>query len=403
MVPAAPRWQNWAGNQAAAPQRVSHARAPPRRSPRRSPLAARDGLTVRMTGSGHSVHPGRRDRAACCCSPDGLRAIRSVDAAAGAGHGRGGLPAAGAQRAPVRPRAWPWPTWATSRSRPSPGRSRPAPTAPAGTCGGIAAQVAGARAGPRRRQHRDLLARTSAAELFDAARIGLGRARRAHRGDLPDGARVPAHRARGADAAGPRSSPGWTSWPAANEHFEFYWFPHTDGCLTKRNNRVAGPPRPLPPVAVPARRRVPVQLGVRGHLPARPRAARGRSRPSTASPAGRSARGPTPTPRTGCSPARAGCGSRSRSTRSRGEHLAEALAASCGAVRPARLADQLPDRGAGRRRPTTSGCPPRTAGTPPTSPSTCSTPRRTRSTSARSRRCMTAARRAPALGQAAHP
>jgi FAD-linked oxidoreductase len=31
-----------------------------------------------------------------------------------------------------------------------------------------------------------------------------------------------------------------------NEHFEFYWFPHTDGCLTKRNNRTEGPARPLP-------------------------------------------------------------------------------------------------------------------------------------------------------------
>jgi FAD-linked oxidoreductase len=33
---------------------------------------------------------------------------------------------------------------------------------------------------------------------------------------------------------------------AANEHFEFYWFPHTEGCLTKRNNRTEGPARPLP-------------------------------------------------------------------------------------------------------------------------------------------------------------
>ena len=31
----------------------------------------------------------------------------------------------------------------------------------------------------------------------------------------------------------------------SNEHFEFYWFPHTDGCLTKRNNRSDGPARPL--------------------------------------------------------------------------------------------------------------------------------------------------------------
>jgi FAD/FMN-containing dehydrogenase len=32
---------------------------------------------------------------------------------------------------------------------------------------------------------------------------------------------------------------------ADNEHFEFYWFPHSEGCLTKRNNTVGGLPRPL--------------------------------------------------------------------------------------------------------------------------------------------------------------
>ncbi len=32
---------------------------------------------------------------------------------------------------------------------------------------------------------------------------------------------------------------------AANEHFELYWFPHTDLALTKRNNRSAGPAAPL--------------------------------------------------------------------------------------------------------------------------------------------------------------
>jgi len=35
---------------------------------------------------------------------------------------------------------------------------------------------------------------------------------------------------------------------AAHDHYEFYWFPHTDGCLTKTNTRVAAqvPERPLP-------------------------------------------------------------------------------------------------------------------------------------------------------------
>lgn len=31
---------------------------------------------------------------------------------------------------------------------------------------------------------------------------------------------------------------------AENEHFEFYWFPHTGNCNTKRNNRTAGPLAP---------------------------------------------------------------------------------------------------------------------------------------------------------------
>jgi L-gulono-1,4-lactone dehydrogenase len=33
---------------------------------------------------------------------------------------------------------------------------------------------------------------------------------------------------------------------AENEHFEFYWFPHTGSTNTKRNNRSAGPEQPVP-------------------------------------------------------------------------------------------------------------------------------------------------------------
>src|SRR5438445_127019 len=29
-----------------------------------------------------------------------------------------------------------------------------------------------------------------------------------------------------------------------NEHFEFYWFPHTDVCMTKENNRTDAPLKP---------------------------------------------------------------------------------------------------------------------------------------------------------------
>lgn len=36
---------------------------------------------------------------------------------------------------------------------------------------------------------------------------------------------------------------------AENEHFEFYWFPHTGNCNTKRNNRSLGPAAPPHPVS----------------------------------------------------------------------------------------------------------------------------------------------------------
>ncbi len=38
---------------------------------------------------------------------------------------------------------------------------------------------------------------------------------------------------------------GFEDLVATNEHFEFYWFPHTDVALTKRNNRSDGPAAPL--------------------------------------------------------------------------------------------------------------------------------------------------------------
>ena len=37
----------------------------------------------------------------------------------------------------------------------------------------------------------------------------------------------------------------WPTWTADNDHVDLHWFPHTDWVLTKRNNRVDGPPAPL--------------------------------------------------------------------------------------------------------------------------------------------------------------
>src|SRR5581483_11057618 len=81
MVAAAPRWQNWAGNQTAVPCRVLTPRSAGEVAEAVTG-AARDGLTVRMAGSGHSFTPVAVTDGVLL-RPDGLRAVRAVDLAAG--------------------------------------------------------------------------------------------------------------------------------------------------------------------------------------------------------------------------------------------------------------------------------------------------------------------------------
>jgi L-gulono-1,4-lactone dehydrogenase len=241
MVLAVPRWQNWAGNQAAAPQRVitPHSAGEVAEA---VTAAARDGLTVRMTGSGHSFTPVAVTTGVML-RPGGLRAIRSVDEAAGEVTVEAGgrlrelneyLHANGlalANMGDIQEQ-----TVAGSIQTGTHGTGR--------DLGGIAAQVTALEL---------VLADGSivtcsadhAPELFQAARIGLGAL-----GVLT----AVTFRVVPAFLLTAREEPmGWAEVIArldelsgGNEHFEFYWFPHTDGCLTKRNNRSEGPARPLP-------------------------------------------------------------------------------------------------------------------------------------------------------------
>ena len=81
--------------------------------------------------------------------------------------------------------------------------------------------------------------------LFDAARVGLGAL------GIVTAVRfnvVPAFllQAREEPMTWTRVISELDELTAENEHFEFYWFPHSEGCLTKRNNRTDGPASPLP-------------------------------------------------------------------------------------------------------------------------------------------------------------
>ena len=239
-------WHNWAGNVTAAPKRVRMPRSAAEVADEVT-KAASDGLPIRMAGTGHSFTP------TVCTDgvllrPDGLTAIRSVDAAAGLVTVEAGCPvhvlndalhARGLSLTNMGDIAVQTVAGATQTGTHGTGRAS----------GGMAAQIAGLElvlADGR-------IVTVSADEpadglpdgLFDAARVGLG---------ALGLVTALTFRAEPTFLLHAREEPmRWSEvisrlpeLIADNEHFEFYWFPHSEGCLTKRNNRSDGPAEPLP-------------------------------------------------------------------------------------------------------------------------------------------------------------
>ncbi|MGI9009132.1 MAG: D-arabinono-1,4-lactone oxidase [Streptosporangiaceae bacterium] len=235
-------WRNWAGNVTATPARVLAPRSAAEVAEAVTSAAA-DGLAVRMTGTGHSFTPAASTDGVLL-RPDGLTAIRSVDATAGLVTVEAGCP-----------------LWRLNEALAACGRSLTnmgdigvqtvagaTQTGTHGTgrdSGAMAAQIAGLELVLADGSIVTCSADDPREGLFDAARVGLGAF-----GVLT--------------AVTLRTEPMfWLTareepmpWPevisrlpeltSENEHFEFFWFPHGDGCLTKRNNRSPGPARPLP-------------------------------------------------------------------------------------------------------------------------------------------------------------
>jgi FAD-linked oxidoreductase len=234
-------WRNWAGNQRATPRRVLTPRTPDEVAAAVT-AAAEEGLPVRMVGTGHSF-TGAALTEGVLLRPEGLTALRTVDADRGlvtaesgmtlrafndhlAGHGL-----ALANMGDIQEQ-----TLAGATQTATHGTGREA--------AGLVSQIAalelvladGTKVTCSREERRD---------LFDAARAGLGAL-----------GVVTAITWRVVPAFTLQAREEPMKWAevldrldelaAANEHFEFYWFPHTDGCLTKRNNRVPGPAEPLP-------------------------------------------------------------------------------------------------------------------------------------------------------------
>ncbi|MFE1320140.1 D-arabinono-1,4-lactone oxidase [Kitasatospora phosalacinea] len=235
-------WRNWAGNQSARPARVV---APGSVEELSAAVVAAGaaGLPVKAVGSGHSFTAIAAAGDAVLVRPDNLTAVRGLDRGAGTVTVESGLPlhrlnrllaTAGLSLTNMGDIEVQTVAGATSTGTHGTGRDS----------GSLAAQV---------REVEIVLAdgsvRTCSAtedpELFQGARLGLGALGvvsaltfavepmfllSAH--EKPMGFDEVLH--------------SFDDLTAVNEHFEFYWFPHTDRCSTKRNNRSQGPAAPLP-------------------------------------------------------------------------------------------------------------------------------------------------------------
>jgi L-gulono-1,4-lactone dehydrogenase len=242
-------WRNWAGNESARPRRVATPRSADEVADEVRKAAA-GGLTVRMAGTGHSFTPAAVTEGVLL-RPGGLTGIRSVDAAAGLATAEAGCPLH-VLNAELLSRGLSLANMGDIQAQTVAGAIQTGTHGTGRDVGGMAAQVAGLEMvladGTIATCSADAPAEPTRTgpppALFDAARVGLGAL-----GILT----AVTFRVVPAFLLEAREEPmRWSEvisrldeLTSANEHFEFYWFPHSEGCLTKRNNRSAGPPRPL--------------------------------------------------------------------------------------------------------------------------------------------------------------
>ncbi|MEV4616301.1 D-arabinono-1,4-lactone oxidase [Kitasatospora sp. NPDC049258] len=235
-------WRNWAGNQSArpgqvvAPAGVDELAEVVRR-------AAGQGRTVKAVGSGHSFTSIASPGDGVQIRPDALTAVRGIDPQAGTVTVESGLPlhrlnrlleAAGLSLTNMGDIEVQTVAGATSTGTHGTGRDS----------GSLAAQIKALEivlADGSVQQ----CSPTENPELFQGARLGLGALGvvSALTFGVEPAFLLTAHEQ---PMVFDEVLERFEDLAAVNEHFEFYWFPHTDRCSTKRNNRSQGPAAPLP-------------------------------------------------------------------------------------------------------------------------------------------------------------
>ncbi|MFI0350494.1 D-arabinono-1,4-lactone oxidase [Actinomadura sp. 9N407] len=233
-------WHNWAGNQRATPHRI----VTPRTTAEVAAAvrtAANDGRTVRMAGTGHSF-TGAAVAEDVLLRPTGLTAVRYVDTASGLVTVEAGLPLRTFNRI-LEEHGLALANMGDIQEQTVAGASQTGTHGTGRDAAGLVSQITAMEM---------VLADGSVVtcspgerpDLFDAARAGLGSLGIV---TAMTWRTVPAFvlQAREEPMRWDEVLERVDEFDEANEHFEFYWFPHTDNCLTKRNNRVEGPAEPL--------------------------------------------------------------------------------------------------------------------------------------------------------------
>ena len=234
-------WQNWAGNVTATPAREL-APGSAKEVADEVVRAAADGLSIRMAGTGHSFTP-TVSTDGVLLRPGALTAIRSVDQEGGLVTVEAGCPLRVLNEA-LFARGLSLTNMGDIQEQTVAGATQTGTHGTGRASGGMAAQIAALEL---------VLAdgsivtcsADSQPDLFAAARVGLG---------ALGLVTAVTFRVEPAFLVHAREEPmRWselmsrlTELISDNEHFEFFWFPHSEGCLTKRNNRSPGPAKPLP-------------------------------------------------------------------------------------------------------------------------------------------------------------
>jgi FAD-linked oxidoreductase len=238
---AGPGWSNWAGNQTARPVR-SVAPASVEELAEAIRTAAADGLPVKAVGSAHSF-TAIAATDGVLVRPDRLTAIRGIDHQAGTVTVESGLPLeklnvllehAGLALTNMGDIMVQTVAGATSTGTHGTGRASGSLAAQIKALEIVLADGTVASCSP-----------TENPELFAGARLGLGALGvvSALTLGVEPAFQLTAHEQ---PMSFDEVTERFEELATDNEHFEFYWFPHTEGCSTKRNNRSTAPAAPLP-------------------------------------------------------------------------------------------------------------------------------------------------------------